>query len=221
MTGQDAVNVAASFNELLDISGVVLTKMDGDTRGGAALSVKYITGKPIKFIGTGEKLDAIDVFHPDRLASRILGMGDILSLIEKAEASFDEKNAREMEKKFREQTFTLDDFLVQMRQLKKMGNIEQLLSMMPGVNSKALKDAQIDENQMVKIEAIILSMTKAERLRPEIINGSRRKRIANGSGTSVEDINKLLRQFEQMKKTMKQFSNMGKRRMFGGLRFPF
>ena len=221
MTGQDAVNVAKSFNELLDITGVVLTKMDGDTRGGAALSVRYITGKPIKFIGTGEKLDALELFHPDRMASRILGMGDILSLIEKAEASFDEKNAKEMERKFREQTFTLDDFLMQMHQLKKMGSIEQLLSMMPGVKAGALKDAQIDEGQMAKIEAIILSMTKAERTRPEIINGSRRKRIANGSGTTVEDVNKLLRQFEQMKKTMKQFSNMGKRRMFGGMKLPF
>ena len=221
MTGQDAVNVAKSFNELLDITGVVLTKMDGDTRGGAALSVRYITGKPIKFIGTGEKLDALELFHPDRMASRILGMGDILSLIEKAEASFDEKNAKEMERKFREQTFTLDDFLMQMHQLKKMGSIEQLLSMMPGVKPGALKDAQIDESQMARIEAIILSMTKAERTRPEIINGSRRKRIANGSGTTVEDVNKLLRQFEQMKKTMKQFSNMGKRRMFGGMKLPF
>ena len=221
MTGQDAVNVAKSFDELLDISGVVLTKMDGDTRGGAALSVRYITGKPIKFIGTGEKLDALDVFHPDRLASRILGMGDILSLIEKAEASFDEKNAKEMEKKFREQTFSLDDFLMQMRQLKKMGSIDQLLAMVPGVKPGALKDAQMDEGYMAKIEAIILSMTRAERLRPEIINGSRRKRIANGSGTSVEDVNKLLRQFEQMKKTMKQFSNMGKRRMMGGFKLPF
>jgi signal recognition particle subunit SRP54 len=221
MTGQDAVNVAKTFNELLDITGVVLTKLDGDTRGGAALSVRYITGKPIKFIGTGEKLDAIDVFHPDRMASRILGMGDILSLIEKAEASFDEKNAKEMEKKFREQTFTLDDFLMQMRQIKKMGNIEQLLSMLPGVKAGALKDAQLDEGQMARTEAMILSMTKAERLHPEIINGSRRKRIANGSGTSVEDVNKLLRQFEQMKKTMKQFSNMGKRRMFGGMKLPF
>ncbi len=221
MTGQDAVNVAKSFNELLDISGVVLTKMDGDTRGGAALSVRYITGKPIKFIGTGEKLDAIELFHPDRMASRILGMGDILSLIEKAEASFDEKNAKEMEKKFREQTFTLEDFLTQMHQLKKMGNIEQLLAMVPGVKPGALKDSQIDENQMKKTEAIILSMTKAERIRPEIINGSRRKRIANGSGVSVEDVNKLLRQFEQMKKMMKQFSNMGKRRMFGGIKLPF
>ena len=220
MTGQDAVNVAESFNELLDITGVVLTKMDGDTRGGAALSVKYITGKPIKFIGTGEKLDAIELFHPDRMASRILGMGDILSLIEKAEQAYDEKNAKELEKKFREQTFTLDDFLMQLRQLKKMGNLNQLLGMIPGMNTGALKDAQVDEKQMVRIEAIILSMTRQERMRPEIINGSRRKRIAQGSGTTVEDINKLLKQFEQMKKTMKQFSGMGKKKLFG-MKLPF
>ena len=221
MTGQDAVNVAKSFNDLLDITGVVLTKMDGDTRGGAALSVKYITGKPIKFVGTGEKLDAIELFHPDRMASRILGMGDILSLIEKAEAAYDEKNAKELEKKMREQTFSLDDFLEQMRQLKKMGNLDQLLGMMPGVNAGALKNAEIDEKQMDKIEAIILSMTMEERLKPEIINGSRRKRIAKGSGTSVEDVNRLLRQFDQMKKMMKQFSGMGKRRLFGGRKLPF
>ncbi len=222
MTGQDAVNVAKSFNDQLDITGVVLTKIDGDTRGGAALSVKYITGKPIKFIGTGEKLDALELFHPDRMASRILGMGDVLSLIEKAEAAFDEKNAKELEKKMREQTFTLDDFLDQMRNLKKMGNLDQLLGMVPGVKPGALKDAQIDEKQMVHIEAIILSMTKAERTRPEIINGSRRKRIADGSGTSVEEVNKLLKQFDQMKKMMKQLSGMnGKRRGFGGLKLPF
>ena len=220
MTGQDAVNVSKTFNDTLDITGVVLTKMDGDTRGGAALSVKYITGKPIKFIGTGEKLDAIELFHPDRMASRILGMGDILSLIEKAEAAYDEKNAKEMEKKIREQTFTLEDFLVQMRQLKKMGNLDQLLGMVPGVKAGALKDAQIDEDQMKRVEAIILSMTPGERIKPEVINGSRRKRIANGSGTTVEDVNKLLRQFDQMKKMMKQFSGMGKRR-FGGLKLPF
>jgi signal recognition particle subunit SRP54 len=221
MTGQDAVNVAKSFNELLDITGVVLTKMDGDTRGGAALSVKYITGKPIKFVGTGEKMDAVDVFHPDRIASRILGMGDILSLIEKAEAAYDEKSAKELEKKMREQTFTLDDFLMQMRQLKKMGNLDQLLGMMPGMNQGALKNAQIDESQMAKIEAIILSMTMQERTKPEIINGSRRKRIANGSGTQVEDVNRLLKQFEQTRKMMKQFAGMGKRRMFGGMKLPF
>ena len=221
MTGQDAVNVAKTFNDLLDITGVVMTKMDGDTRGGAALSVKYITGKPIKFIGTGEKMDAIELFHPDRIASRILGMGDVLSLIEKAEAAFDEKNAREMEKKFREQTFSLEDFLEQLYQLKKMGNIDQIIGMMPGVKAGSLKDAQVDESQMKRIEAIILSMTKEERLRPETINGSRRKRIAKGSGTSVEDVNKLLRQFDQMKKLMKQFSKPGKLRGFGGMRMPF
>ncbi len=222
MLGQDAVNVAKTFNELLDITGVVLTKMDGDTRGGAALSVKYITGKPIKFIGTGEKMDAIEPFHPDRMASRIHGMGDILSLIEKAEAAFDEKNAKELEQKIRQQTFTLDDFLEQMRQLKKMGNLEQLIGMLPGVKPGALKDAKVDENQMARTEAIILSMTKAERTRPEIINGSRRKRIAQGSGTSVEDINKLLKQFDQMRKMMKQFSGgMGKRRGLAGLKLPF
>ena len=221
MLGQDAVNVAKSFNDLLDISGVVLTKMDGDTRGGAALSVKYITGKPIKFIGTGEKLDALELFHPDRLASRILGMGDILSLIEKAEAAYDQKNAAELEKKMREQTFTFEDFLVQMRQLKKMGNFNQLISMLPGANLGALKDAELDENHMKKIEAIILSMTRKERTYPDIINGSRRRRIAAGSGTSVEDVNKLLKQFEQMKKMMKQFTSMGKRRSFMGMKLPF
>ncbi|MBR2325364.1 MAG: signal recognition particle protein [Clostridia bacterium] len=221
MLGQDAVNVAKTFNELLDITGVVLTKMDGDTRGGAALSVKYITGKPIKFIGTGEKMDAIEPFHPDRMASRILGMGDILSLIEKAEAAFDEKNAKALEEKFRQQTFTLDDFLMQMQQLKKMGNIENLLGMLPGVKPGALKDAQVDENQMKRTEAIILSMTKAERTRPDIINGARRKRIAQGSGTTVEDVNKLLKQFDQMRKMMKQFTGMGKRRGLAGLKLPF
>lgn len=220
MTGQDAVNVAKTFNDLLDITGVVMTKMDGDTRGGAALSVKYITGKPIKFIGTGEKLDAIEIFHPDRMASRILGMGDILSLIEKAEAAYDAKNALEMEKKIREQTFTLDDFLDQMKQLKKMGSLDQIAGMLPGVKAGSLKDAQIDEKQMDRTEAIILSMTKAERTKPDIINGSRRKRIAKGSGTSVEEVNKLLRQFDQMKKLMKQFTGMGKRR-FGGFKLPF
>ena len=222
MLGQDAVNVAKTFNDLLDITGVVLTKMDGDTRGGAALSVKYITGKPIKFIGTGEKLDALELFHPDRMASRILGMGDILSLIEKAEQAYDEKNAKELEKKMREQTFSLDDFLEQMHQLKKMGNLEQLVGMIPGANMGALKNAQLDEGQMAKTEAIILSMTRQERLKPDIINGSRRKRIANGSGTTVEDVNKLLKQFDQMKKMMKQFTNMGKHRKgFGGMKLPF
>ena len=219
MLGQDAVNVADSFNSRLDITGVVLTKMDGDTRGGAALSVRYVTGKPIKFIGTGEKMDAIELFHPDRLASRILGMGDVLSLIEKAEAAFDEKSAKELERKMRESTFTLEDFLVQMKQLKKMGNLDQLLSMIPGMSTGALKGATVDEKQMERTEAIILSMTKKEREKPEIINGSRRKRIANGSGTTVEDVNKLLKQFDQMKKMMKQFSGGGKRKGFPGMGF--
>ncbi|MBR4661286.1 MAG: signal recognition particle protein, partial [Clostridia bacterium] len=189
MLGQDAVNVAKTFNERLELTGVVLTKLDGDTRGGAALSVRYVTGKPIKFIGTGEKLDMIEQFHPDRMASRILGMGDVLSLIEKAEAAYDAKTAAEMEKKLREQTFTLEDFLVQLRQLKKMGNLEQILGMMPGVNASALKDANIDEKQTAKTEAIVLSMTKQERMDPSVIGGSRRRRIAKGSGTTVEDVN--------------------------------
>ena len=215
MTGQDAVNVAKTFNDLLDITGVVLTKMDGDTRGGAALSVKYITGKPIKFIGMGEKMDAIELFHPDRMASRILDMGDILSLIEKAEAAYDEKNAKELEKKMREQTFSLEDFLDQMRQLKKMGNLDQILGMMPGVNAGSLKNAQVDEKQMARIEAIILSMTPEERLKPEIINGSRRKRIAKGCGMGVEDVNRLLKQFDQMKKLMKQLTGKNMMKKFG------
>ena len=225
MTGQEAVNVAKAFNDLLDITGVVLTKMDGDARGGAALSVRYITGKPIKFIGTGEKLDMIEPFHPDRMASRILGMGDVLSLIEKAEAAIDKKQAEEMERKLREASFTLDDFLEQMNQLKKMGNIEQLLSMVPGVNASALKGVNMDEKQMARTEAIILSMTRKERDKPEIIDGSRRRRIAQGSGTKVEDVNRLLKQFDQMKKMMKQMSGMKPSRMGGlfgkGKRSPF
>ncbi len=222
MAGQDAVNVAKTFNDLLDITGVVLTKMDGDTRGGAALSVKYMTGKPIKFVGTGEKMDAIELFHPDRMASRILGMGDVLSLIEKAEAAYDEKQARAMEKKIREQTFTLDDFLAQLHQLKKMGNLDAILAMLPGAGTGALKNAKIDEDQMKITEAIILSMTPVERERPEIINGSRRKRISAGAGTTVEQVNRLLKQFDQMKKMMKQFSGAGgKRRGFPGMKLPF
>ncbi len=223
MLGQDAVNVAESFNNLLDITGVVLTKMDGDTRGGAALSVRYITGKPIKLVGTGEKLDAIELFHPDRIASRILGMGDILSLIEKAEAAYDEKNAAELERKIRESSFTLEDFLDQFKQLKKMGNLDQLLSMMPGMKPGALKDVNVDEKQVARTEAIILSMTPRERANPDILNGSRRRRIAAGSGTSVEDVNRLLKQFEQTKKMMKQFSGMEKRGMrgMGKMKIPF
>jgi len=222
MTGQDAVNVAEGFNNQLDITGVVLTKMDGDTRGGAALSVRYVTGKPIKFVGVGEKLDTIEPFYPDRMASRILGMGDVLSLIDKAQEAFDEKKAVELEKKMREQTFTLDDYLDQLAQIKKMGSLEQILSMMPGVNTSALKDAKIDENATKSIEAIILSMTKKERENPDIINFSRKTRIANGSGTSVEAVNRLLKQFDQMRKMMKQLTNMGKKkgkRRFGGMPF--
>ncbi len=211
MLGQDAVNVSKSFNDLLDITGVILTKLDGDTRGGAALSVRHVTGKPIKFVGTGEKLDTIEPFHPDRMASRILGMGDVLSLIEKAEQAMDEKKAAELEKKLRENTFTLSDYLDQLRQLKSMGSLESIMAMMPGMNTGALKDAKIDEGAMARIEAIILSMTPKERERPDIINGSRRKRIAKGSGTSVEEVNRLMKQYEQMNKMIKQFSSMGKK----------
>ncbi|MGI6167980.1 MAG: signal recognition particle protein [Eubacteriales bacterium] len=222
MIGQDAVNVAESFNNLLDITGVILTKLDGDTRGGAALSIRYVTGKPIKFVGTGEKLDAIEPFHPDRMASRILGMGDVLSLIEKAEAAYDSKKAAELEKKIRQQTFTLEDYLEQFSQLKNMGNLEQLAGMMPGVSPGALKDAKIDEKMLARQEAIIKSMTKEEREKPEIIGASRKRRIAKGSGTSVEEVNRLLRQFEQIKKLLRQFSNPSKIGKFGKgkLKFP-
>lgn len=215
MIGQDAVTVAKTFNEMLDITGVILTKLDGDTRGGAALSVRYVTGKPIKFIGTGEKLDAIEPFYPDRMASRILGMGDVLSLIEKAEQAYDEKKAQELEKKIRESSFTLDDYLEQFAQIRSMGNIEQLLGMMPGVKPGALKDAKINEKAVGRTEAIIRSMTRTEREKPEILNASRKKRIAAGSGTSVEEVNKLLRQFEQTQKLMKQFSNPKQFSRFG------
>ncbi len=221
MIGQDSVNVAEHFNNLLDITGVILTKLDGDTRGGAALSVRYVTGKPIKFIGVGEKIDAIEPFHPDRMASRILGMGDVLSLIEKAEAAFDDKKAAELEKKMRDQTFTLDDYLEQFEQIKNMGSMEQLLGMMPGVNTSALKDAQIDEKALARTEAIIKSMTPRERAKPEILNSSRKRRIAAGSGTSVEEVNRLLKQFEQVKKLMKQFANMGGKRRGKKMKFPF
>jgi len=207
MAGQDAVNVATTFNEKLDITGVIVTKLDGDTRGGAALSVKYVTGKPIKFIGTGEKMDAIEPFHPDRMASRILGMGDMLSLIEKAEQNFDMKKAAELEEKLRKSRFTLTDYLEQMTQLKNMGSLESLLAMMPGVSPSALKDANFDENIIKKTEAIILSMTVAEREKPEIINYSRKMRIAKGSGSTIEEVNRLLKQFEQTNKLMKQFAS--------------
>ncbi|MBQ4648418.1 MAG: signal recognition particle protein [Clostridia bacterium] len=218
MTGQDAVNVAQSFNDLLDITGVILTKMDGDTRGGAALSVRHITGKPIKFIGTGEKLENLEPFYPDRMASRILGMGDVLSLIEKAQTAFDDKQAEELERKFRESTFTLDDYLQQFSQIKNMGSLEQIMGMLPGVNPAKLKDAKIDEKAISHLEAIIQSMTPAERVRPEILNSSRKKRISAGSGRPVEEINRLLKQFEQTKDLMKKFTKKGKK---GKFRIPF
>ena len=223
MIGQDAVNVAKTFNELLDVTGVILTKLDGDTRGGAALSVKHVTGKPIKFIGTGEKLDAIEPFHPERMASRILGMGDVLSLIEKAEQAYDEKKAAELEKKLRESTFTLDDYLDQFEQLKNMGSLEQIMGMMPGVKPGALKDAKIDERALARTEAIIKSMTPYERQKPEILGASRKKRIAAGSGTTVEEVNKLLKQFDQTRKLMKQFANPKQMSRFGKkrMKIPF
>jgi len=224
MTGQDAVNVAESFNNKLDIDRIILTKLDGDTRGGAALSTKAVTGKPVKFVGVGEKLSDFEPFYPDRMASRILGMGDVLTLIEKAQASFDEKKAIELEKKLRSQQFTLDDFLDQLQQIKSMGPISQFLSMLPGINNKALKNIEIDEKQMVYVEAIIQSMTKKERENPSIINSSRKRRIAEGSGTSIQQVNQVLKQFEQVKKMMKMFSNpkalKGMRGM-GGFRLPF
>ncbi len=223
MIGQDAVNVASSFNDLLDITGVILTKLDGDTRGGAALSVRHVTGKPIKFVGMGEKLDMIEPFHPDRMASRILGMGDVLSLIEKAEQAFDEKQAAELEEKIRKQTFTLDDYLDQFAQMKKMGSMEQLMGMIPGIKPSQAQDMKIDEKLMARTEAIIKSMTRLEREKPEIINANRKKRIAAGSGTTVEEVNKLLRQFEQIRKLLKQFSSMNPKKMgkIGRMKIPF
>lgn len=223
MTGQDAVNVAESFNEKLGVDGIVLTKLDSDTRGGAALSVKAVTGKPIKFACMGEKLSEIEPFYPDRMASRILGMGDVMSLIEKAQEAFDEKKAIEMEKKIRSQRFTLDDFLDQMQQVKKMGPLDQVLGMLPGMNTKSLQNMDIDEKKMVHVEAIIKSMTKNERNEPSIINGSRRKRIAAGSGTTIQEVNRLLKEFEEMKKLMKMMTDSGKRgfKGMGKFKLPF
>lgn len=223
MTGQDAVNVAQSFNETLGLTGVVLTKLDGDTRGGAALSIRSVTNTPIKFVGLGEKMDALEPFHPERMASRILGMGDVLTLIEKAQANVDEEKAKELEKKMRTASFTLDDFLDQLGQVRNLGPLDELLKMMPGANKiKGLNNVQIDEKQISHVEAIIQSMTKEEKINPEIINSNRRKRIAKGSGTSVPDVNRLLKQFEDMKKMMKQMTNMqqkGKKK--GGFKLPF
>ena len=224
MTGQDAVNVAGSFNEKLGIDGIILTKLDGDTRGGAALSTRAVTGKPIKFTGLGEKLSDLEPFYPDRMASRILGMGDVLSLIEKAQTAFDEKQAIELEKKMRTATFTLDDFLDQMQQIKKMGPLNQILGMLPGVDTKALKGVDLDDKQFARTVAIIQSMTKQERNNPNILNAKRRIRIANGSGMTVTDVNRLLKQFEDMKKMMKQFSGGNAKKMMkgmGGFNRPF
>lgn len=224
MTGQDAVNVAESFNEKLGIDGLILNKLDGDTRGGAALSVRAVTGKPIKFIGVGEKMDAIEEFYPDRMASRILGMGDVLSLIEKAQAAFDEDTVKKMEKKVKKGDMDLEDFLDQLQQMKKLGSFTDILKMIPGMNSKALKDVQVDDKQFVRLESIIQSMTVKERRDPSLLNASRRRRIATGSGTTVADVNKLIKQFEEMKKMMKQFSGMEKKMKrggLGGMKFPF
>ena len=205
MTGQDAVNVAKSFNENLGIDGVILTKLDGDTRGGAALSVKKVTGRPIKYAAVGEKLSDIEIFHPDRMAQRILGMGDVLSIIEKAEESFDLAEAEKIEKQLKKKEFDLDDYLTQLRQIKKMGSFSSLLKMIPGMNS--LKDVKIDDKEFVRIEAMICSMTKAERRNPKILNGNRRLRIAKGSGTTVQEINKFMKSFEMTQKMMKQMQN--------------
>ncbi|QHI73202.1 signal recognition particle protein [Aminipila terrae] len=221
MTGQDAVNAAAGFDDKLGIDGVIMTKLDGDARGGAALSVKQVTGKPIKFIGVGEKFDALEPFHPERMASRILGMGDMLSLIEKAQENFDESKAEELEKKIKKNEFTLDDFLEQMGQIKKMGGLAKILDMIPGANTKAMKDVNLDESQkeFAQMEAIILSMTKAERKDPSILNASRRKRIAAGSGQPVSKINTLIKRYDEARKMMKQFANASgnkRKRMFRG-----
>ncbi|GAB2561652.1 signal recognition particle protein [Gracilibacillus alcaliphilus] len=228
MTGQDAVNVAESFNEQLDVTGVVLTKLDGDTRGGAALSIKAVTDKPIKFTGMGEKLDQLEVFHPERMASRILGMGDVLSLIEKAQENVDEKRAKELEEKMRSASFTFDDFLEQMDQVKNMGPLDELMDMIPGANKmKGLKNVDFDEKQIAHVEAIIQSMTAKERQDPSLMNASRKKRIAKGSGRSVSEVNRLLKQFDEMKKMMKQMTNMQqgkkgkKNKKMKGFNFPF
>jgi len=217
MTGQDAVNTAQAFLQRLDFTGVVLTKMDGDARGGAALSIKAVTGKPIKFIGTGEKIEALEKFHPERMASRILGMGDVVTLVEKATEAVDMQKARELEKKLRQADFTLEDFYEQLQSLKKMGPLSQLLNMIPGLGARLPQDVEIGEKGLVAIEAMILSMTPAERRRPNIINGSRRLRIAKGSGTSVQEVNRLLKQYDMMRKMLKQAGRPGRR----GLPFPF
>lgn len=218
MTGQDAVNVAKAFNDVMDVTGVVLTKLDGDTRGGAALSIRAVTGKPIKFCGTGEKLSDIEVFYPDRMASRILGMGDVLTLIEKAQNAYTEEEAREMQRKMREKTFTLEDYLAQIDKMKDMGDVSQMIGMIPGMANKLKgQDISVDESKMKKVKAMIQSMTPYERQNPDSIKGSHKKRIAAGSGTTIQDVNSLLKQFAQVREMMSRMSNMGKR----GFRMPF
>lgn len=222
MTGQDAVTVAESFNNKLELSGVILTKLDGDARGGAALSIRSVTNKPIKYVGMGEKLDQLELFYPDRMSSRILGMGDMLSLIEKAQESFDEKKALELEKKIRTQQFTFDDFLDQLEQMQNLGPLDEIIGMIPGMNSKKLKGIDVDEKELDRIKAIIQSMTISERENPVIIDSSRRKRIANGSGTSVQEVNRLLKQFKETKKMMKRITGMEKTiKKKGKAGFPF
>ncbi len=219
MTGQDAVNSAKAFHDRLDFDGVVLTKLDGDSRGGAALSIRSVVSKPIKFVGVGEKLDALEVFHPDRMANRILGMGDIVTLVEKAQEQFDEEKSRKLEQKLRSSQFTLDDFLEQLREIKKMGSLQQIMSMIPGM-SRMAGNATLDEKALVRVEAIIQSMTAVERNKPNIINGQRRKRIAAGSGTSVQEVNKVLKQFHDMQKMMKTLSRGRMPQMFRGMKLP-
>ncbi len=222
MTGQDAVNVAESFNDKLGLDGVIITKLDGDTRGGAALSVRAVTGKPIKYVGMGEKMDDLEPFYPDRMASRILGMGDVLSLIEKAQQVYDENQAKEMEQKMRSNDFNLEDFMAQLQQVKKMGPMKDLLKMIPGTGKLNLDELNIDENATAKVEAIIQSMTVKERQNPDIINGSRKKRIASGSGRTIQEVNQLLKQFNEMKSMMKKLTDMTKgKNMRGRMKFPF
>ena len=219
MIGQDAVTTAKAFHEALNLTGVVLTKLDGDTRGGAAISVLSVVGKPVKFVGTGEKLDALEPFHPERIASRILGMGDIITFVEKAEQEFDSKQAQQLEDKIRKNQFTFDDFLEQLNTIRKMGSIRELLGFIPGMD-KAMKNVNIDEKAFNRVEAIILSMTKSERDNPKILNGSRRKRIAVGSGTAIQDVNRLVKQFEEMQKMMKNITRGGKSRFMKNFNLP-
>ena len=221
MTGQDAVNVAEAFNRRIGIDGIMLTKLDGDTRGGAAISVRAVTGKPVKFAGTGEKVDDIELFYPDRMASRILGMGDVLTLIEKAQESFDQKKAAELTRKLKSQQFTLDDFLEQLKQVRNMGPIDRIMDMIPGMKGGKTGPVEVNEKELSRAEAIISSMTPEERKNPAVINGSRRKRIAAGSGTTIQHVNRLLKQYEQTRKLMKQFVEMGKGPRKAKPGFPF